>query len=49
MADWMTTKGGVSASRIDAVNGRGEADPAAPNTTEANMAKNRRVVISVQS
>ena len=47
VAQWLTTKGGVPTSRIAAIHGYGEKNPAAPNNNEANMAKNRRVVISV--
>jgi len=46
---FFTTTGGVARSRIAELNGYGEANPAFPNDTEANMAKNRRVVISVEN
>lgn len=46
---WLIDKAGIEPDRIAAVNGYGEARPAAPNDSEANMAKNRRVVISVAS
>lgn len=48
VAKWLTGSGGIPMSRIAATHGYGEANPAAPNTTEVNMAKNRRVVISVE-
>lgn len=47
VARWLTARGGVDRGRIEAVNGLGEAYPVAPNDTEAHMARNRRVVISV--
>ncbi len=43
VADYLTAHG-VAADRIT-VTGRGEASPAHPNDTDANRAKNRRVVI----
>lgn len=44
----LARRGGWAAPpRIAAVVGYGEAHPAYPNTSEANMARNRRVVISV--
>jgi outer membrane protein OmpA-like peptidoglycan-associated protein len=49
VARFLTTTGGVARSRIAELNGYGEANPAFPNDTEANMAKNRRVVISVEN
>ncbi|MGI8899694.1 MAG: OmpA family protein [Nocardioides sp.] len=49
VARFLTTAGGVARSRIAELTGYGEANPAFPNTTEANMAKNRRVVVSVEN
>ncbi len=49
VARFLTTTGGVARSRIAELNGYGEANPAFPNDSEANMAKNRRVVISVEN
>ena len=49
VARFLTTAGGVARSRIAELNGYGEANPAFPNSTEANMAKNRRVVVSVEN
>lgn len=37
---------GIAANRLHAI-GHGESQPIAPNDTEANMAKNRRVVITI--
>jgi outer membrane protein OmpA-like peptidoglycan-associated protein len=44
--EWTLTAAGVGANRIHAV-GRSAAKPVAPNTSEANRARNRRVVITV--
>lgn len=45
VADYLTSRG-IEAARITS-RGYGETVPAAPNTSEANMAKNRRVIIAV--
>lgn len=47
VADYLTAHG-VAADRIT-VTGRGEASPAHPNDTDANRAKNRRVVIEFRN
>ncbi len=44
--NWLVTRHGIDPSRIT-TEGRGSAEPAAPNTTAAGRAKNRRAVIRV--
>ncbi len=46
VATWLKTEGGVARDRIT-TKGYGEQVPVAPNDTEDNRAKNRRVVITV--
>jgi len=47
VADWLAQHG-VDISRLH-VEGRGEAEPFAPNDTDQHKAANRRVVITIQS
>jgi outer membrane protein OmpA-like peptidoglycan-associated protein len=42
----LLTKGGIASNRID-TDGLGQADPLAPNDTEAGRARNRRLVLVV--
>jgi len=46
VARWLVGEARLPRPRIESVVGYGEAHPAYPNTSEANMARNRRVVVS---
>jgi len=41
-------KEGIPANRVSAV-GKGDADPVAPNDTDANRAKNRRAELKIET
>jgi outer membrane protein OmpA-like peptidoglycan-associated protein len=46
VVDYLVTKG-ISRERFQVIDGRGDTEPIAPNTTDAGRAQNRRVDITL--